>query len=248
MNDHSNHIILNDNNEYYNIDIMEKLNLMKTGDLIFFESDGSIGSSLIKLFMSSTITHVGMIIRLNYDYFYLKKNVIYVFEMGANTDAKPIMGNSISGSRIVEFNDILKERSSGVYLKRWFLNNEFMKYPHFANFFMNKIQTNIIDYIVKNLSIPYSLTIPSIWFMDTMFPFTLRFFHPWEYFYKPIKSSDETFLKPKHCSQMIYFVLVNANVFKDTKESYLISPMDLYNNLNDYCFPSVYYSSRIRIK
>lgn len=225
---------------------LERIHLLKTGDLIFFESDKSIGSSLIELFMSSAITHVGIIIRLDYDYLKLKKDEIYMFELGANSNCKIIMGESETGSRIVEFNDMFQKRQSKIFLKRWFFNDEFMKYSNFAKFLMNKIQKNITNYIFNNISIPYSLTIPSVWFMSTMFPFTLRFFHPWEHFYRSIKNGPS--LKPKHCSQMIYFILVNANIFKDTKDSYLISPKDLYINTNDYCFPTIYYAKSIQIK
>src|SRR5688572_24966178 len=125
-------------NDFEKIEIMknrEEMNLFKTGDLIFFGPDGSISSKLIQVFMSATITHVGMILKLDYDYENLKKGIIYLFELGTNVECKNIKGDIPIGSRIVEFNDIFENRKSKIYWKRLYLNIDFLNYPKFANFF-----------------------------------------------------------------------------------------------------------------
>ena len=85
--------------------------------------------------------------------------------------------------------------------------------------------------------------------MDKILPFSPRFFYPWEDFYGDIKSTVKSKqINPKHCSQLIFFTLVHCNIFKNRKDSFSITPADIYLNTNDYCFPLIHYSNSIVLK
>ena len=52
-------------------------------------------------------------------------------------------------------------------------------------------------------------------------------------------------IKPKHCSQLIIQTLIYSKIFRNRKDSYQLSPGDLFDLTKELCNPFVSYSDKI---
>lgn len=223
----------------------------KTGDILFFESDkNSIASKMIKSWLMSSITHIGLVFKPQKDmemgtFGTLKKDVCYFWEMGRNTDAKTALGNggNFTEARLVNAKEMLIMRKTTVYWKRLEMNEKLLG-KGLSNFTYQKICSLVESYIENKVTSPYDPYISSLWLMrDGIWPFAPRFHDKIEDQFLSVKA-----VNPKHCSQLTFQTCAYAKIFRTRKDSYTISPGDIYHLTRELCSPFVTFSDSITIK
>jgi len=243
----------NQNNEL-GVSIDDICNNARTGDLLFFECDHtSLSSKMIKIWLGSNITHVALVYRPKQDITIkelgeLKQDVCYSWEMGRNTDAKTMLGtgNNFTEARLVNMQEMLMLRKTKMYWKRMEMNSDLFKYQlkGFDEYIRSQIEDQVRNYILSKVTSPYDPYISSFWLMrDGIWPFPSRYHHKIEdQFLPPVK------VIPKHCSQLIFQTCAYSKIFRTRKDSYIISPGDIFDLTKELSSPFVTYSSFISIK
>lgn len=229
----------------------EFCSLSNTGDILFFDSDERyISSKMIRSWLSSPITHIGMVFKPKTNlsipgYGDLEKGECYFWEMGRNTDAKTCLGNgtNFTEARLVKTKEMLSLRETKVFWKKIEMNSAMFKEEGFAKFMYAKICDSISKYITKKVGSVYDPYISAFWLMrDGIWPFAPRIHHKIE---DQFMSTEN--VEPKHCSQLVFQTCAHAKIFRTRKDSYTISPGDIYDLTKELCSPFVTYGEAIQI-